>query len=171
MASEHQKRLFHAAYMRRRSKNIAEAIARRKRNPEIQREAVRRYWWKHRDTLLAKKRKRRRLNAARELESTRKYRKSPKGRLMRKAADQNRRSRQLNAGVISATALQRFLAAANGVCFYCKRTVAKLTLDHNIPLSRGGKHALDNLIAACGSCNSQKHTKTADEFLKTLGGG
>jgi len=40
-------------------------------------------------------------------------------------------------------------------CHYCgKRRV--LTLDHVIPLSKGGKHVKENIVPACRSCNSRK---------------
>mgnify|MGYP001559615561 CR=1 FL=1 len=40
-------------------------------------------------------------------------------------------------------------------CYYCgKRKV--LTLDHVIPISKGGKHMKENIVPACRSCNSKK---------------
>ena len=52
-------------------------------------------------------------------------------------------------------------------CIYCGAT-KDLTLDHLVPLSRGGAHIQDNLAVACRSCNSCKHTKTYDEFNKEV---
>jgi 5-methylcytosine-specific restriction endonuclease McrA len=44
-------------------------------------------------------------------------------------------------------------------CYYCgKRSKGRLTQDHIIPLSKGGEHTLHNIIGACKSCNSKKHT-------------
>jgi 5-methylcytosine-specific restriction endonuclease McrA len=54
------------------------------------------------------------------------------------------------------------LAQYNGHCAYCGKKV-KLTLDHIIPLSRGGKHSKDNVVPACSHCNSSKGTKTPEE--------
>lgn len=49
-----------------------------------------------------------------------------------------------------------------GKCGYC-RTPGKLTLEHVIPLSRGGLHTPDNVIPACGACNYAKAAQTPDE--------
>jgi len=38
------------------------------------------------------------------------------------------------------------------------------TIDHMIPLSRGGTHTRDNLITLCHQCNSEKSDKTWDEW-------
>lgn len=44
-------------------------------------------------------------------------------------------------------------------CVYCKkRYKGKLTQDHITPLSRGGNHTASNIVPACKSCNSKKHT-------------
>ena len=45
-----------------------------------------------------------------------------------------------------------------GVCHYCQRQVgsAHLTMDHVIPLSRGGKSRKGNLVPACKECNNKK---------------
>ncbi|MFZ0450992.1 MAG: HNH endonuclease [Desulfatiglandaceae bacterium] len=46
----------------------------------------------------------------------------------------------------------------SGICHYCKRQVGRdeLTMDHVVPLSRGGKSKKGNLVAACKECNSKK---------------
>jgi 5-methylcytosine-specific restriction endonuclease McrA len=49
-------------------------------------------------------------------------------------------------------------------CVYCNKKPRILTMDHRIPISRGGKHEANNIVPACRSCNSKKHTKTFEEF-------
>ena len=45
-----------------------------------------------------------------------------------------------------------------GECYYCRRMVGRenLTMDHVVPLIRGGKSAKGNLVAACKECNNKK---------------
>lgn len=48
-------------------------------------------------------------------------------------------------------------------CTYCGAT-KNITVDHIVPLSRGGKHEQANLAPACFSCNSSKGARTLDEW-------
>lgn len=52
--------------------------------------------------------------------------------------------------------------AYGNMCAYCGRPAA--TVDHVIPLARGGPHIASNLVPACGSCNSQKGNRTPEEW-------
>lgn len=47
---------------------------------------------------------------------------------------------------------------AQGKCYYCGRKVkpSELTMDHLIPLARGGKSVRENLVPACKDCNNKK---------------
>lgn len=53
-------------------------------------------------------------------------------------------------------------------CFYCHSSL-KLTVDHDIPLSRGGSNEIWNILPACRACNSQKGSLTASEFFQRRG--
>ncbi|XDD47534.1 HNH endonuclease [Leptospira sp. WS39.C2] len=46
----------------------------------------------------------------------------------------------------------------SGICHYCgkKFKVDELTMDHLIPLIRGGKSVKANLVPACKDCNFKK---------------
>lgn len=50
-------------------------------------------------------------------------------------------------------------------CVYCNRQMQRLTQEHIIPVSKGGGYTPDNIVPACASCNSRKHTQDAFEFL------
>lgn len=46
-------------------------------------------------------------------------------------------------------------------CLYCEQPVAKmhLTMDHVLPISRGGTTCWENIATACNDCNSRKGNK------------
>ena len=68
----------------------------------------------------------------------------------------------------SAADVVNVLKSAKGKCYYCglKR---KLTIDHIIPLARGGTHEKCNLVAACGACNSSKGARDPIKFAQSHG--
>lgn len=43
-------------------------------------------------------------------------------------------------------------------CYYCGREIPEkeLTMDHIVPLIRGGKSIKSNIVAACKDCNNKK---------------
>jgi len=56
---------------------------------------------------------------------------------------------------------------AKGECHYCGETFARkdLTMDHIVPVSRGGKSTKGNVVVACHPCNSDKKYYTAAELI------
>ncbi len=55
-------------------------------------------------------------------------------------------------------------------CQYCHSTLppSKLTLDHVVPRSRGGRSTWENLVACCHPCNNKKGDRMPDEARMTL---
>ena len=53
----------------------------------------------------------------------------------------------------------------NNQCQYCGNYFSsdKLTMDHVLPKSRGGKNTWQNLVAACKRCNQKKGSRTTKE--------
>ena len=49
-------------------------------------------------------------------------------------------------------------------CVYCGRSDVKLTMDHVIPISKGGPHSKGNVVPSCSSCNSKKGAKDPSFF-------
>lgn len=45
-------------------------------------------------------------------------------------------------------------------------TPSNKTIDHDVPLSRGGEHTLSNITIMCLGCNSSKQTRTLEEFTR-----
>lgn len=47
---------------------------------------------------------------------------------------------------------------SEGKCYYCEKDFlpGDLTMDHIVPIIRGGKSVKNNLVPACKECNNQK---------------
>jgi 5-methylcytosine-specific restriction endonuclease McrA len=79
-------------------------------------------------------------------------------RLYDKARHANQRAAAQGVIGTITTADVRAILAANK-CHYCDRSDVDLTIDHVIPLARGGANARSNLAASCLPCNKQKARK------------
>ncbi len=55
------------------------------------------------------------------------------------------------------------VAAYAGRCAYCAAPWEHL--DHVVPISRGGRHELGNVVPACAACNLRKNKRTPAEWL------
>ncbi|HZR82155.1 MAG TPA: HNH endonuclease [Candidatus Binatia bacterium] len=55
---------------------------------------------------------------------------------------------------------------AAGVCHYCGRRVgaSALTMDHVVPIIRGGRSTRGNVVPACKACNDAKKHSLAFEW-------
>ncbi|GAB6096938.1 HNH endonuclease [Desulfatiferula olefinivorans] len=62
---------------------------------------------------------------------------------------------------------------AKGVCHYCGASVtpSELTMDHVVPLARGGRSTKGNVVPACKDCNTKKKKLLPmewDEYMARL---
>jgi 5-methylcytosine-specific restriction protein A len=60
-----------------------------------------------------------------------------------------------------------------GFCHYCSLRIAprELTMDHIVPIIRGGKSIKSNIVPACKECNSKKKHMLPiewDEYMNNL---
>ena len=55
-------------------------------------------------------------------------------------------------------------AKTGGLCYYDDTHIAT-TIDHVVPISRGGQDTFENVVPACKSCNSRKADKMPEEWL------
>ena len=59
---------------------------------------------------------------------------------------------------------RRTILARDGyTCQYCGRTDSELTMDHVVPVSRGGQTVWTNVVTACVPCNRKKANRTPEE--------
>ena len=69
---------------------------------------------------------------------------------------------------------EKMLLECDYKCFYCKSSVSlhpkkgsgvrMSSIDHVIPLSRGGLDRKENWVIACRACNTKKAAKSVKEF-------
>ena len=62
---------------------------------------------------------------------------------------------------------------AIGICYYCGGLFKPkdLTMDHIVPLARGGRSTKENLVACCKDCNNKKKTLLPiewEEYMESL---
>ncbi len=45
-----------------------------------------------------------------------------------------------------------------GICYYCEKKFSpnEITMDHIVPIIRGGKSTKGNIVPACKECNNKK---------------
>jgi 5-methylcytosine-specific restriction endonuclease McrA len=76
-----------------------------------------------------------------------------------------RRAREVAADTRTVTARDwdRLVSRYHGCCAYCGRG-GPMEQEHVIPLSRGGRHAIGNLLPACRPCNTSKRAQLLVEW-------
>lgn len=60
---------------------------------------------------------------------------------------------------------ERLIKRFRSRCAYCD-SEGDMTMDHVVPLSRGGTHSVGNILPACLSCNSSKNNKLLVEWRR-----
>lgn len=153
-------REYNEAYYKENRKRYAErASVYRQNNRERSREAIRVYREGHPEA----DRRYYEANRDKHRERVKAYRQSNLGRYAIYAA--NRLARKKNIGGSVAPAQWEELKAYYGyTCLCCGRREPDITLtmDHVIPITKGGINAIENIQPLCGSCNSSKGTKIVD---------
>lgn len=118
---------------------------------------------KYREDNILKVQKRKHLyyinNKERIHEAHKEYLKTEKGSLAKKNVNQRRRA-NLRKGDVKTDDLIKLVNNTNN-CYWCNCKLDKKDyhIDHYIPLSKGGKHTLSNLVVSCPNCNHTKNAK------------
>lgn len=83
----------------------------------------------------------------------------------------NRRAKiRLSEGAHTADDVLSKIEQQKGLCYYCNGDISggKHTVDHYIPIAKGGSNGPDNIVIACARCNCSKSDKLPDEFFSYL---
>jgi len=85
----------------------------------------------------------------------------------RRAVASRRRYRRFLAADNDLTAAEWMsIQAAWGCCAYCGAASGALQKDCVLPLSRGGRYTLENVVPACRSCNASKSNDEVTGWLR-----
>jgi len=57
---------------------------------------------------------------------------------------------------------QNIIRRDHRTCQYCGRTDGRMTVDHIVPKSQGGRDTWENLVCACPACNNRKGDSTPE---------
>lgn len=97
------------------------------------------------------------------------YRKSEVGQAKRRASASTRRAAKVATASPTIYKYLEDLVLNKHLhnCPYCPST-DNLSIDHIVPLSRGGTHTEDNVELVCLECNIRKGNKTKEEFIQFL---
>lgn len=85
----------------------------------------------------------------------------------RRARASRRRARRVAASGSDLTDAQWFaILEAWARCAYCGADGAALQKDCVLPISRGGRYTLDNVVPACRSCNASKSNEEVTTWMR-----
>ena len=66
--------------------------------------------------------------------------------------------------MISTALRKQVIAEANGCCEYCRNqqrfSTGQFSIEHILPLAKGGMDSRENLAFSCPACNAHKYTQT-----------
>ena len=171
-AANHQKVLDSLAAYRRNNPEKVKSLNQkfRKENPNYAKDYYKNYresellrskmrYWKDTSKEAARKKKARQSSPEVFRERNKKYAQSNPEMIRAKA--QRRRANIAKNKTFSISKKELlFMYSAN--CFYCSNKAQ--TLDHVVPISRGGSHGVGNLVPACNHCNFSKAGRTIMEW-------
>ena len=71
-------------------------------------------------------------------------------------------------GDTSGTKIRERFALFGDACAYCGRpgSDSRLQVEHIIPISRGGPHAMANIVPACKRCNDSKFISEVESWYR-----
>lgn len=169
-------------YLANRDKVIARAKVQAETDPERVKANKRAYYLRNREQVLAaqkdpevrvlraaRQREYAQRNFAKVKESKQEYRRRNRAAVNARDLAKQRspagraRVMQRRGVPFTAEAVDYMSVILNDPCAYCGGPTT--TVDHIVPVSRGGDGEWDNIAPACKSCNSEKHARPLLSFL------
>lgn len=156
---QHWHREYRKNYPERRRESDKRADEKRKANGSFQR-YQKQYRERNRDLLRQKDRELYRSDPQVSKDRVARWRRDnpEKRRLYDRLREQRKRFAE---GCVTDREWQLILQAANHKCLRCGST-GSLTMDHVVPLSKGGLHKAENIQPLCRSCNAKKGVQAID---------
>lgn len=139
------------------------------KNKEKKEQYRKEYEEKNKEKILERYREYHLKNKEKRNKQTREYFKTEKGIAIMKNSNHKRRIIKKQ-GTATTEEIKHLINNIKN-CYWCNSKIIdnKYNLDHYVPLSRGGKHTIDNLVISCEKCNKQKHAKDPYQFAQERG--
>lgn len=137
-----------------RSRNIKKSLE----NCRKWREKNKDYATKHREN-----------NIEKYKEYERRYNSTEKGKINAKNKNSKRREFVKNGSLSNSEIIK--LRKKTNKCYWCNSIIVEnnFHIDHYTPLSKGGKHDINNIVIACPTCNLKKCSKDPFTYAQQIG--
>lgn len=76
------------------------------------------------------------------------------------------RNHKLNAST-QRKRLNKVIAVYGNKCLYCNSILSQVTIDHVVPVSKGGTSAIWNTVPSCSECNCSKDCADLENWIDT----
>jgi hypothetical protein len=134
-----------------------------RRNNEKRKALSRKIYYRNRDKCIARAKEWKKNNPTWQKE----YRKTPKGKAVLTKYNMKRRElTKINHSLnYTSSQLVQVYQAFDFKCCYCNKPAT--SLDHFIPLTKGGSDVVGNMLPSCLPCNSSKNANNPDQWYKS----
>ena len=124
------------------------------------------YYLRNRDHLLNKSKI---YNKAHKKEDIKKIKHVDNSKILKKRYN-DKRSKAMRNGDMTPAKISELRSNAT-ICYWCECSLKNniVHVDHYIPLSKGGKHTISNMVISCKKCNEKKGAKDPNDFAASIG--
>jgi hypothetical protein len=130
------------------------------------------YYFKNKEKIKLKNKEWYKLNKEKVKIQKKIYLKTKNGKASIKSGRNSYRAKKRSSsdGTVTTAALLQLAQKQNNKCYYCGTSIniedKNTHLDHYIPLSKGGKHSIKNVVWSCSKCNLSKNNTLPNKFIK-----